>query len=76
MKVVITHKVRDVDVWKSAKSDAEREAFFAGVATNVVSHRSLNFEDTVALTMDVKDVMALAQLLASLEATDAAEKRG
>jgi hypothetical protein len=63
-KMVITHKVEDVEKWLKGK--AERVAAFAHLGgTNVVDHVSTDGSNTVAVTADVSDPAAMAATLAS-----------
>jgi hypothetical protein len=56
-KVVITHKVADVEKWLSFKS--ERAAAIGDLGgTNVVDHVDADGGDVVAITCDMADVDA------------------
>jgi hypothetical protein len=62
-KVVITHKVADVENW--LKFHAERVAQLSPFATNLHEHVAMDGSKNVALTMDVHDTAALQSALAS-----------
>jgi hypothetical protein len=56
-KVVITHKVADVEKWLGFK--AERAAAIGMLGgTNVVDHAAVDGSDVVAITCDMEDVDA------------------
>jgi len=61
-KVVITHKVPDVEHWLKFK--AERVTLLP-FATNVTDHVALDGSKSVAVTLDVKDLAALQSALTS-----------
>jgi hypothetical protein len=62
-KMVVTHRVRDVEQWVSLK--AERVAAFSPFATNVTDHVALDGSYTVALTADIHDMAAAQAVIAS-----------
>lgn len=75
-KMVITHKVADVEHW--LKFHAERVAQLSPFATNVTEHAAIDGSKNVALTMDVHDVPAMQATLAtpSPELTAAMDRHG
>jgi len=62
-KVVITHKVPDVEHWLTFKS--ERVSLLSPFATGVTDHVALDGSKNVAVGLDVKDLAALQAALAS-----------
>jgi hypothetical protein len=75
-KVVISHKVEDVERWLKGKAD--RVAAFSPFAHNITDHVSADGSNHVAITADVHD-MAGAQAMMdspSPEAAAAAQRHG
>jgi hypothetical protein len=71
-KIVITHKVADVEKWLKGKAD--RVAAFAHMgATNVVDHVAADGSSTVAVTAETNDPAAVAASVSAPPA-DMAEK--
>jgi hypothetical protein len=62
-KVVITHKVPDVEHWLKFK--AERVDILKPFATEVTDYVALDGSKTVAVTLDVQNLAALQATLAS-----------
>jgi hypothetical protein len=63
-KVVITHKVADVEKWLSFKS--ERAAAIGNLGgTNVVDHVEVGGDDAVAITCEMDDVDAALAVVQS-----------
>ncbi|MEA2519272.1 MAG: hypothetical protein QOF49_1352 [Chloroflexota bacterium] len=76
-KVVLTHAVEDVERWLSFKG--ERAASIEGMgASNVVDHVAADGSKNVAISMDVADMDAIQDGLASLttELTPEAQRHG
>lgn len=76
-KIVITHKVADVDTWLKGKS--ERAAAVGNMgATNVVDHVAEDGSNAIAITFDVDDVGTVTGTLASppAEMAEAMERHG
>jgi hypothetical protein len=76
-KVVITHKVADVEKWRSFKS--ERAAAIGNLGgTNVVDHVEVHGGDGVAITCEIDDVDAALAAVESPppELAAAMEKHG
>ena len=62
-KVVITHKVTDVENW--LKFHAERVAQLSPFATNLHEHVAMDGSENVALTMDGHDMAGMQSALTS-----------
>jgi hypothetical protein len=63
-KIVITHRVKDVEKWLKGK--AERAASIAHMGgKNVVDHVAADGSNTVAITADADDPAAVAAAVAS-----------
>jgi hypothetical protein len=63
-KVVVTHKVVDIDRWLKGK--AERAAAIeSGSGTNVIDYVAHDGSNNIAITVDVQDLDALEAMLAS-----------
>ncbi len=71
-KIVITHKVEDVQQWLKGKM--ERVEHFAHLGgKNVVDHVATDESNTVAVSMDVSDVAAVTESIKS-PSTEVKEK--
>jgi len=75
-KIVITHKVVDVERWLKGK--AERAAVISAYATQVTDHVSMDGSNNIAVTADVHDMAGAQALMASPSPEDVAleEKHG
>jgi hypothetical protein len=75
-KIVITHKVRDVENWLKGK--AERVAAMSPFASNVTDHVAIDGSNNVAITADVHDMEGAQAVLMSPspELAEAAERHG
>ena len=62
-KLVIVHKVVDLDRWLSYK--AERAAQIAQFGSNVVDHVAVDGSNNIAVTADVTDLAVMQAALAS-----------
>ncbi len=62
-KVVITHKVVDVERWLKGK--AERAALFGQFATNVTDHVAMDGSNNVAITADIHDMAGAQAVMTS-----------
>ena len=62
-KIVITHKVVDVERWLAGK--AERAALFGLFATNVTDHVAMDGGNNVAITADIHDMAGAMAVMAS-----------
>ena len=62
-KMVITHKVVDVDRWLKGK--AERVAASAPFGTNSTDYVALDGSNNVAITVDIEDMAAAQAMMAS-----------
>jgi len=62
-KIIIAHKVEDVDRWLGYK--AERAAVLSPFGSDVTDHVSMDGHDDVAVGLDVADVAALQAAVAS-----------
>lgn len=63
-KVVITHRVEDIDRWLQGK--AQREAAIeSGTGSNVTDYVAHDGSNAVAITADVSDPAAMQAMLAS-----------
>jgi hypothetical protein len=62
-KMVIVHKVVDLDRWLSYKS--ERAAQIAQFGSNVVDHVAADGSNNIAVTADVTDLAVMQAALAS-----------
>jgi hypothetical protein len=63
-KVVITHKVADVEKWLKAKAERAASIVHLG-GKNVVDHVAADGSNTVAVTADHDDPASLAKAVAS-----------
>lgn len=57
-KIVITHKVEDVEKWLKGKEERVKQITHMG-GTNIVDHVAADGSNTVAITADTKDPAAL-----------------
>jgi hypothetical protein len=73
-RVVITHAVKDRTHW--ASKHAERVAAFAPWGTNVVDHFNNDDPSRVAVSVDVHDLAAMAEAIASPEIEAAKHAHG
>ncbi len=73
-RIVITHPVRDRDLWSSKHS--ERVQAFAAWGSNVVDYLSSDGSNTVAVSVDVHDMAAMQAALTSPEIAAAKEAHG
>ena len=73
-KVIFTHAVKNLDHW--AGRHAERVTAFAAWGTNVVDHLSADGTNNVAVSVDVHDLAAMQQALASPEIGAAKQSHG
>ncbi len=62
-KLVVTHKVVDLERWLKGKAD--RAAVFERFGTNVTDHVALDGSNNIAITADVHDMAGAQALLAS-----------
>jgi hypothetical protein len=69
-KVVITHKVVDVERWLKGK--AERAAVISGYATQVTDYVAADGSNNIAISADVHDMAGAQAMMASPSPTDAA----
>jgi hypothetical protein len=69
-KVVITHKVEDVERWLAGK--AERAAVIGRYGTNVSDHVAADGSNNIAITADVHDMAGAQAMMASPSPEDAA----
>ena len=69
-KIVITHKVVDVERWLKGK--AERAAVIGAYGTNVTDHVAMDGSNTIAVTADVHDMAGAQAMMASPSPEDAA----
>ena len=69
-KMVMTHKVVEIDRWLQGK--AERAATVGDFATNVTDHVALDGSNEIAVTADVHDPEGIRAMLASPPADVAA----
>jgi hypothetical protein len=69
-KVVIMHKVVDVERWLKGK--AERAAVVGAYATNVTDHVAADGSNNIAVTADVHDLAGAQAMMASPSPEDAA----
>jgi hypothetical protein len=69
-KVVIMHKVVDVERWLKGK--AERAAVVGAYATNVTDHVAMDGSNNIAVTADVHDLAGAQAMMASPSPEDAA----
>ena len=69
-KVVIMHKVVDVERWLKGK--AERAAVVGAYATNVTDHVAADGSNNIAVTADVNDMAGAQAMIASPSPEDAA----
>lgn len=69
-KIVITHKVVDVERWLKGK--AERSAVISAYATQVSDYVALDGSNTIAVTADVHDMAGAQAMMASPSPEDAA----
>jgi hypothetical protein len=73
-KLVFTHEVKDVNYWLSLH--AERVKIFSEWASNVQDYALADGNKQVALTMDVHDMEAMQQAMATPEMDAAKEAHG
>lgn len=71
-RLVITHKVEDVGIWKGY--DAERERNMSAFASDIRSYTAPGTGNQVAITMTVSDMEGLQAFLQS-EACDSIMRR-
>ena len=69
-KIVITHKVVDVERWLKGK--AERAAVIGAYGTNVTDHVAMDGSNTIAVTADIHDMAGAQAMMASPSPEDAA----
>lgn len=69
-KVIIAHKVQDVERWLKYK--AERAALLSTFGSHVTDHVSMDGSNYIAVAMDVHDVAALQSAVASPSPEEAA----
>jgi hypothetical protein len=69
-KVVITHKVVDMERWLKGK--AERASIVSRYATQVTDHVAGDGSNTIAVTADVHDMAGVQAMMASPSPEDAA----
>jgi hypothetical protein len=69
-KIVITHKVVDVERWLAGK--AERAAVISAYATQVTDHVAMDGSNEIAITADVHDLAGAQAMMASPSPEDAA----
>jgi hypothetical protein len=69
-KVVITHKVVDMERWLKGK--AERASIVSRYATQVTDHVAADGSNTIAVTADVHDMAGVQAMMASPSPEDAA----
>jgi hypothetical protein len=69
-KVVLTHKVVDMERWLKGKS--ERASIISRYATQVTDHVAADGSNTIAVTADVHDMAGLQAMMASPLPEDAA----
>ena len=63
-KVVITHAVKDIDVWLQGKAK-RASAIESGTGTNVTDYVAQDGSNNIAITADVSDPATLQGMLAS-----------
>jgi hypothetical protein len=75
-KIVITHRVKDVETWLKGK--AERVAAFSPFASHVTDHVAMDGSNNVAITADVHDMAGAQAMLASPspEVAEAMDRHG
>lgn len=69
-KVVIMHKVEDMERWLAGK--VERAAVIGKFGTNVVDHVAADGSNNIAVTADVHDLAGAQAMMASPSPEDAA----
>ena len=69
-KVVIMHKVEDMERWLAGK--VERAATIGKFGTNVVDHVAADGSNNIAVTADVHDMAGAQAMMASPSPEDAA----
>ena len=69
-KIVITHKVVDIERWLKGK--AERAAVIGAYGTHVTDHVAMDGSNTIAVTADVHDMAGAQAMMASPSPEDAA----
>jgi hypothetical protein len=69
-KIVITHKVVDVERWLKGK--AERAAVISAYATQVTDYVAMDGSNNIAVTADVHDMAGAQAMMASPSPEDAA----
>jgi hypothetical protein len=69
-KIVITHKVVDVERWLRGK--AERAAVISAYATQVADYVAMDGSNNIAVTADVHDMAGAQAMMASPSPEDAA----
>lgn len=69
-KVVITHKVVDVERWLKGK--AERAAVVGAYATQVTDHVAMDGSNNIAVTADIHDMAGAQAMMTSPSPEDAA----
>lgn len=63
-KVVITHAVKDIDVWLEGKAQ-RAAAIESGTGTNVTDYVAQDGSNNIAITADVSDPATLQAMLGS-----------
>jgi hypothetical protein len=63
-RVVVTHAVEDVQRWLEGKAD-RAAAIESGSGSNVTDHVAQDGSNTVAVSVDVGDLAAMDEMLAS-----------
>ncbi|MGA2514544.1 MAG: hypothetical protein ABSG37_13160 [Candidatus Limnocylindrales bacterium] len=69
-KIVITHKVVDVERWLAGK--AERAATISPYATQITDYVAMDGSKNIAVTADVHDMAGAQAMMTSPSAKDAA----
>jgi hypothetical protein len=69
-KIVITHKVVDIERWLAGK--AERAAVISAYSTEVTDHVAMDGSNNIAVTADVHDLAGAQAMMASPSPEDAA----
>jgi hypothetical protein len=69
-KIVIMHKVEDIERWLAGK--VERAATIGKVGSNVTDHVAADGSNNIAVTADVPDLAAAQAMMASPTPEDAA----
>jgi len=69
-KIVITHKVVDIERWLKGK--AERAATIGPYATHITDYVAMDGSNVIAVTADVHDLAGAQAMMASPSASDKA----